>query len=135
MKITKPKGQAKQPPLVPTGDGFWSNDKSSEHQDTLLPTVNIIEKKSVYKIKVLAPGFRKKDFNITVQAGDLVITAEHRIEKKEENENYLRKEFSTSSFTRSFNLPDNIPLNQIKANYKDGLLHIAIKKTHYKNKK
>jgi len=70
-----------------------------------------------------------------VQAGDLVITAEHRIEKKEENENYLRKEFSTSSFTRSFNLPDNIALNQIKANYKDGLLHIAIKKTHYKNKK
>ncbi|WP_376778416.1 hypothetical protein [Sphingobacterium siyangense] len=26
-------------------------------------------------------------------------------------------------------------MNQIKANYKDGLLHIAIKKTHYKNKK
>lgn len=133
MKTTETCSKTKQPSLGSTIEDFWTKDGSSIHLDKMKPTINIIEKNGVYKIKVLAPGFKRKDFNLTIQGRDLIISAEHNTEKKEEHENYLRKEFYSSSFSRSFHLPDNITLNQIKANYKDGLLHIAIKKNALEN--
>ncbi len=128
MKTAETSSKTKQPSLGSTIEDFWTKDGSSIQLDEMKPTINIMEKNGVYKIKVLAPGFRRKDFNLTIQGHDLIISAEHNTEKKEEYENYLRKEFSTSSFSRSFHLPDDITLNQIKANYKDGLLNVAIKK-------
>jgi len=133
MKTTETNSKTKQSSLGSTIENFWTKDESSIQLDKMEPTINIIEKNGVYKIKVLAPGFKRKDFNLTIQGRDLIISAEHNTEKKEEYENYLRKEFSTSSFSRSFHLPDDITLNQIKANYKDGLLHITIKKKVLEN--
>lgn len=133
MKTTEPNSKTKQSSLGSTIEDFWTKEESSTQLDKMKPTINIIEKNGVYKIKVLAPGFKRKDFNLTIQGSDLIISGEHNTEKKEEYENYLRKEFSISSFSRSLHLPDNITLNQIKANYKDGLLHIAIKKNALKN--
>ncbi|MDR6697945.1 HSP20 family protein [Chryseobacterium ginsenosidimutans] len=95
---------------------------------------NIIDKNGVYKIKVSAPGFKKKDFKVSVEDGSLIISAETGAEKKEEKENYVRKEFSASSFVRSFRLPDSISLGHIKANYKGGLLNITISKTNLDKK-
>ena len=128
MKTTETNSKTKQSSLVSTIEDFRIKDESFTQLDKMKPEINIIEKNGVYKIKVLAPGFKRKDFKLTIQGRDLIISAEHNTEKKEEYENYLRNEFSTSSFSRSFRLPDNISLNQIKSNYKDGLLNIAIKK-------
>lgn len=133
MKTTETNSKTKQSSLGSTIEDFRTKVESSTQLDKMKPTINIIEKNGAYKIKVLAPGFKRKDFKLTIQGRDLIISAKHNTEKKDEYENYLRKEFSTSSFLRSFHLPDNITLNQIKANYKDGLLHITIKKNALEN--
>ena len=135
MKTTETSGQAVQSSLGSILKDFWAKDELNGHFDKIEPTINIIESNVVYKIKVSAPGLRKKDFNVVVQGRELIISAEHSTEKEQKNENYVRKEFSASSFSRSFHLPDNISLNQIKANYKDGLLNIIIKRAIWKNTK
>jgi len=95
----------------------------------LLPAVNIRETKNHYKLEVAVPGFKKDDFNITTEDGMLTISAETSKEEKEEKENYTRREFSCSSFTRSFKLPDNVEEDHISANYQNGLLELELKKS------
>jgi HSP20 family protein len=74
------------------------------------------------------PGFKKEDFKVTAEDGMLTISAETSFEKNKEKENYIRKEFSCSSFTRSFNLSENMKGGNINARYRDGLLSIELKK-------
>lgn len=113
-------------------EDFWHSDKFFSKPfftNELLPAVNIRETKNHYKLDVSAPGFKKDDFKITAGDGILTISAETSQEKNEEKQNYTRKEFSSSSFTRTFNLPDNVEEDHINANYRDGLLEIELKKS------
>lgn len=115
-------------------EDFWNKDGFLDESMKMEPTINIIDRNGVYKLKVSAPGFKKKDFKVAVENGSLIISAEKSVEKKEEKENFVRKEFSATSFSRSFRLPENITLGHIKANYKNGLLNIAISKTNLDKK-
>lgn len=120
------------PSLRSMMEDFWNNDNFFNHpffNRELLPAVNIRDKKENYELEVAAPGFKKDDFNIGIENGLLTISAETSEEHNEEKENYTRKEFSSSSFTRSFNLPEDVDNDHIKAIYKNGLLTIDIRKT------
>ena len=69
--------------------------------------------------------------------GQGVSLAEDEEEEKEEiriNDIYYKKEFNYQSFRRSFSLADNAHENKITADYKDGILHIAIDKKKSHNK-
>ncbi|MFI5139033.1 MAG: Hsp20/alpha crystallin family protein [Sphingobacteriales bacterium] len=113
-------------------EDFWNTDRFFEKPiftGDVLPAVNIRETKSNYELEVAAPGFKKEDFKITTENGLLTISAETKSELNEEKENYTRREFSCSSFTRTFSLPDNAIEDKIDANYKDGVLKIDLKKT------
>lgn len=94
-----------------------------------LPAVNIRDEEGSYELEMSAPGFKKEDFKITSEDGLLTISAETKNEYEEDNRNYTKREFSCSSFSRSFSLPDNIEEDQVKANYVNGLLNISLKKT------
>ncbi|WP_432709172.1 Hsp20/alpha crystallin family protein [Pedobacter sp.] len=98
----------------------------------ILPAVNIRDKKDAYELEVSAPGFKKDDFKVTTENGMLTISAETSSENLDENDDYTRKEFSRSSFSRTFSLPENIMEDNIKASYQDGLLKIALKKSEDK---
>ncbi|EJL71615.1 Hsp20/alpha crystallin family protein [Chryseobacterium populi] len=119
-----------QSPTARVIEEFWNKDGFLDESMKMEPSINIIDRNGVYKIKVSAPGFKKKDFKVAVEDGSLIISAEKSIEKKEEKENFVRKEFSAFSFSRSFRLPENITLGHIKSNYKNGLLNITISKTN-----
>jgi len=113
-------------------EDFWNTDKFFNQPffaPEILPAVNISEKPDHFEVEVAAPGFKKEDFKITTEDGLLTISAETKTEKNEEKENYTRREFSCSSFTRTFNLPDNIQQDKINAKYDNGVLTIGLKKS------
>ena len=93
-----------------------------------VPSVNIIENPSDFKVELAAPGMERKDFKIEIDNGCLTISAEKKEEKKEETENYRRREFSYSTFNRSFDLPDNVIADKIDAKYENGILRMSIPK-------
>lgn len=103
-------------------DNFW-NGKRSE------PALNIKETDTDFEIQLAAPGFAKKDFEVTIEDGCLNIKAEKSTSDEETEENYTRKEFSYNAFERSLQLPDTIKQEAIKAKYNDGILsfHLAKK--------
>jgi HSP20 family protein len=99
--------------------------------DKSLPAVNISENEKTYNVEVVAPGMKKEDFKVNVEEDILTISAESKHESSEEDKDrqYSRREYSHSSFTRSFRLPDNAKDDAIDACYQDGVLKLSIPKT------
>ena len=93
-----------------------------------LPSVNISEDDENFRIELAAPGLEKKDFKIETEGGYLIISSEKEKESEEEKENFKRREFSYTSFSRSFQLPDNTLPEKIEAKYDNGILRLALPK-------
>jgi len=109
-------------PLVSTGNNS-------------MPAVNIREDDEFFTIDLAVPGIDKKDLKIDINEDVLTISSESKNEKEENKDGYKRKEFSYSSFSRSFYIPENVNKEKIEANYKDGVLTVALpKQEEEKNK-
>ncbi|MBX6379490.1 MAG: Hsp20/alpha crystallin family protein [Thermoflavifilum aggregans] len=117
-------------------DDFWTRDwfdwalGNFSATGTTVPAVNIIETRDSFEVEMAAPGMDKKDFKVELDGNLLTISSEKKDERElKEGENYTRREFSYQSFRRTFTLPkDVVDVDQIKAHYKDGILHLTIPK-------
>lgn len=92
------------------------------------PAVNVAESTEGYHVEFAVPGFSKDDFKISVEKDVLTVSGEHKAESLDEKKQFSRKEFSYSSFKRSFTLPESIDVNKIEANFKDGVLALDVAK-------
>lgn len=90
--------------------------------------VNIKETDKNYSIDIVAPGFEKTDFKVSLEQQLLTISAEKKNEVKEENEKQIRKEYSFRSFKRSFTLDDKTDSTKIDAKYVNGVLTLNLPK-------
>lgn len=93
-----------------------------------IPAVNIKESETDFSLELFAPGLKKEDLKIEIDQRTLSISFEKQLETEENNEKYSRKEFSFSSFKRTFNLPDSVNSEMIEANYENGILNIRLPK-------
>ncbi len=108
-------------------EDFFNDDFFAK--GSLMPAMNIKENDNNFEIELAAPGFSKKDFEVTIDDTGLHISAEKSKKGEEEKEGYLCKEFSYNSFKRSMRLPENIDLDKnVKATYKDGILQFNLLK-------
>ena len=130
MTLIKQRGS--YPSMRSLLEDFWNNDTLLEDRfwntRVNLPAVNIIEKDDKFLIEMAAPGLRKEDFKINIENGILQIDSESQREVEEEKDNYTRKEFNYSSFSRSFTLPENASEENIAANYENGVLKLKLQK-------
>ncbi|HEX8562962.1 MAG TPA: Hsp20/alpha crystallin family protein [Flavobacterium sp.] len=93
-----------------------------------VPPVNIRETDTTYEVELSAPGKQKDDFNIEIDNGLLTISSEQKTENTTEEGRFTRREFSHSSFKRSFSLPETVNEDDINAAYESGILRITLPK-------
>ncbi len=93
-----------------------------------VPAANITEQKDDYQVTLAAPGLKKEDFNIDIDGNMLTINTSKEEKKEEKEARYTRKEYSYSSFERSFTLPDEVNKEKIEARYENGLLKLVLPK-------
>ena len=121
----------KQPPFFPSLiDDFINTDwnlKVPSFSGTV-PAVNIKELDSQFEIELAVPGMNKDDFEIEVEDGVLSISSTQEEEQVNEKGKFKRREFSYSSFRRSFTLPDSVDPTKIDATYKEGVLLVLLPK-------
>jgi len=117
----------------PFGHGFFRdfenelfNHETTNSGDT--PAVNIQEDNKQFTLEMAVPGMKKDDFKINLDNQVLTVSKEQKEEKEEKKDNYTRREFVYSSFSRSFRLPKSILAEKIKADYKDGILMVTLPK-------
>jgi HSP20 family protein len=109
------------------GFPVFSKNESNQAWKGFVP-VNIKETVKNYSIDVVAPGFEKTDFKISLDQQILTISAEKQNEVKSEDEKQIRKEYSYRSFKRSFTLDEKTDGAAIDAKYVNGVLTLNLPK-------
>ena len=92
------------------------------------PAVNVVEDDKAFRIEVAVPGVSKKEINIDLENDVLTISSGHKENEENKSHNYMRREFSYSTFKRSFQLPETIDHENIKAAHEAGVLTIKLPK-------
>jgi HSP20 family protein len=106
-------------------DDFWGFD------GILTPSqapVNVRETDKTYEMEVVAPGCKKEDFTVELSNNLLTVSCNHKEEKDEQRNGWMRREYKHRAFTRTFTLNDTVDANNISAKYEDGMLHITLPK-------
>lgn len=91
------------------------------------PKMDMKQEGGQYIITMNIPGMNKKNINVQIKDGTLIISGE-RQSKTEENKNnqYYRKESSFGSFIQAIPLPEDAKTDQIEARYKRGVLTVTV---------
>lgn len=103
----------------------WANPSADV---TSTPAANVHETPSAYVLEINAPGRNKEDFKINLEKDLLTVSYERKEENRSEDEKAIRREFSFTSFKRSFSLDDKIDASNIQAKYDNGILKIELAK-------
>jgi len=78
-----------------------------------------------FHCQVLLPGVDPKDVEIHVQGNTLTITGERTNQRETRDADYLQKEITYGSFTRSLVLPEGVDRERVAAEYRNGMLEIS----------
>lgn len=121
--------------LIPRSIGGFFDDIfqhgfrfADDERTTATVPVNIRETEAAYEMEVVAPGLKKDDFKVSVERNVLTISYEQTVEKEEKADKWLRKEYRSQAFSRSFTLNEKIDASHIAAAYNDGVLSISLPK-------
>ncbi len=102
----------------------------SGHADlaTWAPPVDIYETENELVVKADLPDLEEKDIDVRVENNTLTIRGERKFEKAVNEDNYLRVERAYGPFTRSFSLPNTVSSENIRAEYRNGVLTLHMAK-------
>jgi HSP20 family protein len=91
------------------------------------PSINIGASTQQVDVYVFVPGIEPKELEISLQQNLLTVAGERKLEEPEDVEFYRRERFG-GSFRRVISLPDDVDPDNVKANYRDGVLHISVQR-------
>ena len=109
---------------------FFDTDFMPRTRSTA-PAINVKENDKAYTVELAAPGLKKDDFEVNVDAdGNLHIKMESKAEHKDEDkkEHYLRREFAYSKSEQTLLLPDDVKKDCISARVDNGVLTVDLPK-------
>ncbi len=94
--------------------------------------INVSDRPNEYFIRADIPGAKKEDIHVSVEGNYVTIRAQtaSESEEKDSHERMIRWECSTGNVMRGFHLPTEVKRDQVKANYKDGVLWITLPKVN-----
>jgi HSP20 family protein len=109
-------------------DDFAVSAENDSFRSDFTPAINTREGEFAYHVEVDLPGMKKEDIDIRVEDNKLVISGERKIKEEIKEENYYKIESAFGSFSRSFSLPEEVDIENIHAESKDGVLEVVIPK-------
>ena len=110
---------------------FFENGFIGNPQGCRAPRIEIEESSEAYIIKAELPDMSKEDIKISVEKNLLTINAEKKVEETKNKVIYSERKLR--GFRRVFSLPAEI--ENVDAEYKDGLLKMTINKTQKSEKR
>lgn len=93
------------------------------------PAFDVYEENDNFVVKAELPGMKKEDINVSLHEGNLIISGERKSETKSEGAEVYRAERFFGKFQRAVALPSTVAANNVKAEYKDGILTVTLPKS------
>lgn len=108
------------------GVPMFSNDR--------IMRTDVEESEDHYTLKMDLPGYQKEDVSISLNRGNLTISAKRNTSKDEKDDkgNILRQERFTGNCSRTFSIGKDVKDTDIHASFKDGILTITVPKQQQK---
>ena len=116
-------------------DSFTRDRSGRADLATWAPAVDIYETENELVVKADLPDLQDKDIDVRVENNTLTIRGERKFEKDVNEDNYLRIERTFGSFTRSFSLPNTVNSENIRAEYRNGVLTLHMAKREESKRK
>jgi len=108
---------------------WWlTRPAESMAEQTWAPRVDIMEKEDEWVFKGELPDVKPEDIQVTLEEGVLAIKGERKFEEEVQEGSYTRFERQYGSFERRFSLPSGIDAENIRADYKNGILTLRVPK-------
>jgi len=117
------------------GRGFFDDDNFFAKPGVAMPTVDVSEDDKSYRIEAELPGVNESDVEVTVRDNRLFLRGEKKSEKEKKDENVRMSERRFGSFERTFQLPDDVDADKIKAEFSNGILELKLPKSAKKKSK
>ena len=128
VKFNNKTNNALMPGFNDVFDSIFNDTFFNDRMVARVPAVNISESENNYHVELAAPGLKKEDFKLNLDRNVLHVSVEQNSDSQDNQKNYSKREYSYSSFVRSFTLPESADDSQINASYTDGILRIDIAK-------
>ena len=111
-------------------DRLWDDFGMPLHTRAVrdIPFIDLSETNDTLMIRAEIPGMDAEDLDISITDNILTIKGELKKERIEINENVHKMERSYGMFSRSIQLPCKIKIDDVKATYKKGILHLVMPK-------
>ena len=93
-----------------------------------MPAVDIEETDDEFIVKADLPDVKKDEIKVHVQEGVLTIEGERKQEKEEQGKRFHKIEREYGRFVRRFALPIEVSAEKVRAEFKDGVLSVALPK-------
>jgi len=105
-------------------DGFLPSRTDGDVVENFRVPYDIMEDEKSYKLRFDMPGLGKEEVKVGIEDGTLVITGEHSEESQKDN--WTSR--SHGSYNTRIILPDNVHLEETKAEMKNGVLQVFVPK-------
>lgn len=110
--------------------GFWMRPMRAGGQPDVQIKLDVKEDDKAYTIHAEMPGVNKEDIQVTIDGGQVSISAETKKAKEvKEGTKVLRSERYYGKVSRSFALGQDVDESKSEAHYKDGVLELLLPKT------
>lgn len=106
--------------------GPWDHERPVWDTESWTPALESHMSNGNIVVKADLPGIDPKEVSISVTGNQLKIEGERKQEEKKEDKDYSYQEVRYGKFSRMMTLPDGVDPDQVKANYKDGVLEISM---------
>ena len=93
------------------------------------PNIDVIDRDNEVFVRAELPGVQKDDLDVTITETGLTIKGTSKHEESEEKDTFFRCEISRGSFLRTISLPENVDVDNARANFQDGILELSLPKT------
>ena len=91
-----------------------------------MPLANVVKSDEGYTIELAVPGMSREDFNISVENNTITVSSAVDNIPSDVEDMYTSKEYSFSSFTRSWTMPKGVNPSSIGARYNAGILAVHV---------
>ena len=122
--------------MFPFDEKFFTEKKDPLYGKNVsrLMKTDVRETEKTYELDIDLPGFKKDEIQIELKDGYLTVSAEKGLDKDEEDKKgkYIRKERYAGACQRSFYVGEDIEQEDVKAEFKHGILKLFVPKKEAK---
>lgn len=109
------------------------SDRPGFENGYIVPRVDIFEKENIIYFEMDLPGIDKEDVKLDIEDKIMTLKGERK-DLKEENGKYHICERKSGQFERSFVLPEDVNIEEVKARFDNGVLRVELPRIEKKKK-